>query len=80
MNSVEPMIGELYQVKQYNYRSKVPVDKGDILLIVDIESAETAPVPWRRNISVLTNGKVRNMLFTDFKNLIRHGEMSKVEV
>ena len=73
------MVGELYQVKQYNYRSRVPVEKGDIMLVVDIESLDMAPTPWKRNITLLTNGKIRNMSFTDFKALVRHGEMVKVE-
>jgi hypothetical protein len=80
MTEVVPMVGELYQVKHYNYRSRVTVSEGDIMLIVDIENLDTAPAPWKRNISLLTNGNIRNMSFTDFKNLIRHGELAKVEV
>jgi len=79
MTEVVPMVGELYQAKNSIFRGSAAIEKGEVLLVADIEELETAPAPWKRSIFFLSNGRVKNMMLTDFKALVRYSELVKVE-
>lgn len=83
MNEHE-IVGRLFRAtcEVWNFsRSSIQaflIQKDELLLVLGVECAETAAVPWRRSVRVLHNGIEKSVLFTQFKLWIRDKELEVV--
>lgn len=72
------MIGKLFKAKTRLWSRSLSMEKGDIILIANIEDPRYSAVVWKREMTCLINGKTQRMSLTDFKSAIRHGELEVV--
>jgi hypothetical protein len=73
------MIGKLFKAKTSLWSRSLSMDKGEIILVTDVEDPHYSAVVWKREITCLINGNIRRVGLTDFKSAIRHGELKAVD-
>ena len=77
----EVYVGKLYRIKKHNVWVRgtgFQFHEGDMILCVSLERPEDSAALWRRQMTILHNGTLNNMFFTDFKGLLRHDEMEEL--
>lgn len=65
----DPEVGELYLFKD-DY-SPLGMSNGDLILLVHLEPEEEAPAAWKRDVTVLVNGRTVKWTMTEFKSMVR---------
>ena len=73
------MIGKLFRAKTSLWSRSLSMEKGDIVLVANIEDPRYSAVVWKREMTCLINGKTQKVGLTDFKSAIRHGELKAVD-
>lgn len=78
MTEESEMVGKLFRAKQTLWSRSLSMDKGEIVLVADIEDPRYSAAVWKREMTCLINGRVQRVGLTDFKSAIRHGELEVI--
>lgn len=73
------MIGKLFKAKTSLWSRSLSMEKGDIVLVANVEDPRYSAVVWKREMTCLINGNLRKVNITDFKSALRHGELEAVD-